>query len=644
MQLSADKLRGIIENYISSHRKAADGKKLNLPDDFLDSSDTAIVGEHLEGRETGQDLIVENLRTSFRTALLSRIDAVVHDELRQIQKLETSARKQAVKDFLKDCLDKSFELFWGTFKSMCRLPDELDPENPEDLLVFNEDIALGCIETVSERQDSAEIYKKIRCQTNGSRANQRKSIKFFRGASVPDAFPLFEKFAALCSANEVKYEVFGKLLAKFEAIVEKATGGKQKGYPIPGVLGGWRWFILYLDCFAYGALRQPIFVTQFEYLPMLVGQSMRAFYVVYGKTEEEISNSIKWMIANSQNPKNEEEIYSADRIVLMTSVRRDGQRVDVNKIMQEVKAQYPTTHFIIDGAQDHMLYPDADCVFYGKRFGGTGTGVMMVAKDLKGGDERTVAPLNTLVHKDMKLQSGFHVQNLARTFATLRCEFSALHFANDFRDLLESPDLWHFRGGGTYIDRQVDKIRKFADSHPSFSRNFEVVVSHDPGQWKSGRIITFRQQKNSNIDVKHVAEVLKTHGIQVDWFSLKQLEGYDDLLSAAREPYSFNRSGEFLTKLMRFQAQHFNYLTHSMLSTADVFNWMQYAYRESQFKCGDVFLNEETMYMNQLDYFQYVIKKQEAIRILIDVRMTEEDIDSFLEIFNDAVLQEQQAA
>ena len=45
------------------------------------------------------------------------------------------------------------------------------------------------------------------------------------------------------------------------------------------------------------------------------------------------------------------------------------------------------------------------------------------------------------------------------------------------------------------------------------------------------------------------------------------------------------------------------------------------------------------LYKRQIDFFIEKSKRQEMIRILIDIRMTQDDIDAFLEAFNDAVLQ-----
>ena len=61
---------------------------------------------------------------------------------------------------------------------MSRLPDELDPQDPEDYLAFNEDIALACVEMVRNYKQRKEIHKKIDAQIVGHHNPQRKPITF----------------------------------------------------------------------------------------------------------------------------------------------------------------------------------------------------------------------------------------------------------------------------------------------------------------------------------------------------------------------------------------------------------------------------------------------------------------------------------
>ena len=380
---------------------------------------------------------------------------------------------------------------------MSRLPDELDPQDPEDYLAFNEDIALACVEMVRNYKQRKEIHKKIDAQIVGHHNPQRKPITFFRGASVPDTFPLFERFGDLCSSNDVKYGVFGKLYKGLGDVIYKATGGKQRGYPISGVLQGWIEFFTCIDNIrlheSYTGDKKPIITTQHEYFPMT--KRVRKPVVVAGDSEDEIASAIFSELMSDSDDRYKRQI------VLMASVHRDGHRLNVDKIMDYILAHFPETCFVIDAAQDHILYPDAHCVLYGKRFGGTGTGVIMFGKNLP---EEVI--------DEYHFDAGFNTRDLAHTFAAIRCEFAPVHFANDFRDLLTSKDLWHFRGGGTYIDSQVEKIKYFATANKQINDNFETATSPDPpanpAPWKSSRVISFRRLPDSKIDIESLARRL----------------------------------------------------------------------------------------------------------------------------------------
>ena len=110
---------------------------------------------------------------------------------------------------------------------------------------------------------------------------------------------------------------------------------------------------------------------------------------------------------------------------------------------------------------------------------------------------------------------------------------------------------------------------------------------------------------------------------------MESLPEYKRLLGMTTKPYSAENCVEFVHALIHFQWEYFNYIIDPMLLLPEVFE---------ESLDGDR-VDVKDLYKRQIDFFIEKSKRQEMIRILIDIRMTQDDIDAFLEAFNDAVLQ-----
>ena len=112
-------------------------------------------------------------------------------------------------------------------------------------------------------------------------------------------------------------------------------------------------------------------------------------------------------------------------------------------------------------------------------------------------------------------------------------------------------------------------------------------------------------------------------GIQVDWFSLSSMDGYDELMELASQPYSVANCGKLFRFLKNFQKRTDvkTYLTE-MLTIPEVFHPEQ------------KLPNDRDTYERQVSHLRASAKRQEIIRILIDISMSSEDIDRLISAFS----------
>ncbi len=564
------------------------------------------------------DRVVEMERRGVRDSFLESLSGIAHQELGKIcQEHEAGEpRLKALKQELTECLNGSFELFWGALEALVREPIPLNPENPLDYLAVNEDLALAFIQTAQEHSgDRDNLTQKIDDQCS---AHDRTDINNFRGASIPNPVPLFEKFGLLSKAigGSHEHNIFGKLMAALRDLVTEATGDQQVGFFTPGARKGW--------LAAFNALRRQhpnlrIYGTPHEYLAML--QDRDHCRVVDSdisqngdpEGESEISQRLLEAISG-------EEGLVDQPIVFLSSMRRTGQRVDVNRIMKEIRAEVPSVLFVVDAAQDHYMYPDADIVLYSKRFGGTGTGIMMLKKD----------SISKEVLRAMAIQEGVNIQLLASTVAGLRCERQPTHFANCLKDLTATPALWNFRGGGTYIDRQATRIAEAISDTPVLNEHFTVSYDDEepdeanPNLWKSSRIIGLHQKQTSDLDLAKLCLHAEQHGnIQLDWIAPTMEPECETLLDLASQPYSRENCRRLCDGILEFQTTTKPTYFTEMIALPEVFN-------------GAAPMSRDT-FERQKEYFLQSIARQNMIRLYIDIQMHVTDIDRLLSSLTSAV-------
>lgn len=599
MKASGEAIKALIDGAVTALESSAARTGSVLPEDITERTDNLIVTSKLPEES---EAAIRQLRIGFRTELLVQLDTLVAEQLSEISGVEDrTERQEAIRAWINDLLSSSFELFWGTLESLARIPEQVDPKALQKYLEMNEDLGLTLIEVVRKHADGDKVRQKINCQIDSGGVQCREPVKDFRGASVPTPLPLFKRFADLCEQEDTKHPVFNTLHDDLNQLCRVATNGRFSCYPIASVLDRFEYL-----CNLPG-IGDRILAANNGYVPMLFDKGK--FTLLPSSTEDEIIRyALGEITVGCDNAQDEQE---AQRIVFLTSVQRDGKRINVDKIMAKVRERCPKTIFIIDGAQDHVLYPEADCVLYGKRMGGTGTGMIMFSDTQFGRKFREA----------FRLKRGYRVEDIARTFAAFRCETAPYHFANHWSDLMKSKDLWNFQGRGTYIDVQCGRIGDFVRAHPELDEHFVVQVSQEPTDetWKSSRIVTFRQKLNSNLNLEGFCNAMQVQGFQINWFSLELVPEFQRLLEMSEQPSGRDNCKTFFAAIMGFQHRNFDYIVNEMLVLPEVYNGVDLPY------------GAETCYRQQVQHLKDSAKRQRCIRILIDNRMIPDDIDGLLE-------------
>lgn len=543
------------------------------------------------------DPTLRDARSGFHAELQHVFDEMVHASFQDLR-LITEQRGVAIETWLAEHLHTSFELFWGVLESACRMPETVHPENLLEFLDFMEELALGFIHAFQNHPDCLALFQRISTYSLAKPSRQDENV--FLGASIPQVHELFEHFAEGCRRLHDERAVFSALAKELNRLAEDSSDGKQKGYPAATARTGWMMFFSFLKE-RFPQLK--VHTTSHEYLPMILNNT--DFSIVHGKKEAGLITGFLTDIAEAQR-------RGMTSVVFLASVRRLGERIDVNKIMEAIRQKYPDTIFIIDAAQDHLVYPDAHAVFYSKRFGATGTGMMMVAKSL--GDT---------IHAQCTLQHGLQLRDLATTVAAFRCERKRVHFASRLQALLYTPTLWNFTGKGSYIDEQCQKVACAVATDPNLSRHFtpayypDLVDAANPHPWRSSRTVALHLRENSSISLEEFARRLKDHHeIQIDWISPELLPDFEELRALATLPYSKEQCRLLCDRILTFQQRSRPTYITEMPALPEVFN------RTASMN--------PSLYRRQVQHLLTSIKRQNVIRLHLSIAKSPAAIDRCL--------------
>lgn len=538
----------------------------------------------------------------YKARIEALFDQRAHEVLRDLREPADLAggetREARIQTVLQEFLSTNFDLFWGLLESAVRMNVEVKLEAPLEYLDFFEELSIGFIKAYQAHPDREGLKQKIAARA--AKHPAKTADKSFRGASTPKPFPLFQEFAEASGRIPDGHAAFRALYDALQELSETATSGKQRAQPMESCQVGWEALLNALKD-VHSPLR--VHTSTQEYLGMI--KDPKDFHVVEGRSEDEL-------IASLNRALEEDKEAGRTPVILLGSVRRTGERVDVNRIHKTLKAAHPSLIFVIDGAQDHFMYPDADAALYSKRLGATGTGLMFLSKDR----------FNDGFYERFNLRHGVHIGTIATTLAALRCERRERHFANPLSDLRSTPSLWEFVGGGNYIEYESEKVVERVNNDPHLSPHFtachspEVADADNPTLWRASRNIALRLKEGSTLSLRELTTELKNQGYYMDWISIKEVADFQALLDLSTQPYSEAHCREFFDAILRFQnGPYVTYVTE-MLSLPEVFN-------------GTAAHDEET-YRRQVEYMQAAAGRQNMIRLLIDITKSHDAVQTCL--------------
>ena len=118
-------------------------------------------------------------------------------------------------------------------------------------------------------------------------------------------------------------------------------------------------------------------------------------------------------------------------IFFTASVNRIGTYVDMESVARSVKKLYPEIHVWVDASQDSRAIPSADIVWYSKRFGESGQGLVAVRKDRY---EHSISVF--------AIQSGYDLAHLAHLTAVLHACAQQDLVGVGVHELCYTPQRW----------------------------------------------------------------------------------------------------------------------------------------------------------------------------------------------------------
>lgn len=536
----------------------------------------------------------------------------------QLQEIYGSADGiDAYIETLSKVADKGIAPFWEILETMAHQEDlaaknplTIESEDPLKPITRNRELLMAFIKVGSchckENPKSEITYENIRAKIGKrkkiKKPSSRVPVTNFKGASLPTTMPVIREFAKACEDHPDQVSIFQALLAAFNEGVKEFSGGKQKAYLTKGAQNG---LSLFFDAFyrENEGAEFEIATSDQEYLPMFSNIPKDKIKTVqYDKADvEKFEEDLIERLRTSEAKR---------KIVFLSSVCRNGQRIATKELIQRIKKECPDAEVWIDAAQDNMFFTDADMVTYSKRMGGTGAGMILLSDKYQ----------KQIYDDKLRLQAGYPIRALASLSTLIHAQKTRI--GNKMQDLLEVEGLWRFEGKGNYMREMTASIKDKVEQ-TQFGEHFTTEYCDeskiDPEEfWKYGIIISFFKKENSPVKVEKVAANLKAKNFQIDWFSISALEGWDQIDPEKQSmPDSREERLEFFKKIQRFQDGHRDYLVGPIvLPNTDT--------TEESFK-------------KQIEYLKARARAHEFIRIFIDASMAPEDINAFVEALTSSI-------
>ncbi len=509
--------------WLLSHKRDRLAEAMKLPG-FDSEGMLHLMETLLGGLETKRTLEEENMRARDWVDCLIQID-------------DREKRKEKMKCDMERIYVAGHEVFFIFISALGRIDFPLHRDNLLFPLELEFDIFREAVKVVQAQPDFEKWVSYVQDHCEENRESEEGA---YLKAGLPKRSEKLTKFHGQVQdflGQHYSDEKFSILLAGFKETLRRTFGPNYEGYYTYGTTNAFR---ALQDRFWKTYPQAKLYYTPYEYLkmPHLVVRDRREVIDMedLDMSEDEIVAQVfrKSEMEQAQG-KNDDPV-----VILVSSEFRAGKRkLDIHRLSVLIEAKNKELgkkryHLWIDAAQDNRFFvhdddPDynpgntnlyvGDAVFFSKRIGGTGKGLVLLNKN--------TYPSESDIAYGMSEGSGGGINegHLIDIMGNLFLERTKI--AHQLRDLVRISGLWRFTGKGKFLDSEVQKAQDLMKELPHLSRYFVFETQDVPQsdyEWQVHRILRLKRNRGSNMDVEGLVKRLGDQEFKVEGFSVWGLE------------------------------------------------------------------------------------------------------------------------
>gem|GEM_PF-6201486 len=269
-------------------------------------------------------------------------------------------------------------------------------------------------------------------------------------------------------------------------------------------------------------------------------------------------------------------------ILLISSVpRMGGRKFDMEEIERLIDAENERRgaklyHLWTDASQDSRIIRSGDVIFRSKKDSSTGGGQGLM-------DTMTYPPEKGDIPEALRTRGGYNASYIPQLIgSTLAVKARTGH---SYGDLLHSGSLWHLKGKGTFLGREIREAQKMLandrvlkglftlhSSLPPLQEGEETYPDNDNNQWRIDSIMRFcpTDEALELLDMDRFKADLRKLRVNFSDFDLSRREmettealGYSALMELA-DADEFNLE-EFIMEVERFETWYQSWIVKSLL-------------------------------------------------------------------------------
>lgn len=434
---------------------------------------------------------------------------------------DREARQDAIAEGLQTVWEQGFNQFYQFLHALKDANIPVNPEAPESALELENEIYVIAIRRIAQQNDEqhSQWIEFLKEKVNGT-PTPPKMMQWGAGLpSMRDKAARYQHFVEQAGLGRD----YDALLSGFKNLVERTWGGNYEGFRTKGTCDGYqKWISKFFGDPQYK--RSRLITLDHDYMELYQNQDLTSRHSCVSLedpstiTEEEVAEKYSQRI---------QELRFSDTecgpfVCGFSSELRNGmRRFDVPKLVSLLRKVGEDlgveVHVWVDAAQDSRLFvyedeptdalnPEAnrvkdrdigDLVFWSKRIGGTEGGLALVNTDLYP-TKVEESFQRTLPYKAFSAGGGVDEERLIRLIADLTIERGQI--AHSIEHLLQVPALWYYRGGGTFLQNELQKAQEAYDASSQVKEHFEFCAENETeprGEWRSQRMLHLRLKESS---------------------------------------------------------------------------------------------------------------------------------------------------